>query len=178
MKSADSLDVAACISCSGQDEGGLKVKSCDSASRLGVHTQKIIENDRFLTLRLSKIAHMAESRLHVKRPDQNVELSAGMMRIRPQAGARRCVGPYWAIRIWHFKFSCTIEAHPVRAVFDREDAAQVTMPAPKDKLENPTQRVHQSRARWRRSQLPLASSHSSRERTLARARAIAQSAAP
>jgi hypothetical protein len=38
--------------------------------------------------------------------------------------------------------------------------------------------VYQSCARWRRSQLPFASSHSSNERTLARAKAIAQSAAP
>ncbi len=72
----------------------------------------------------------------------------------------------------------TVEAHLVGAVFDGEDTAQVTMPATKNKLENPAQRFHQSCARWRRSQLPLASSHSSRERTLARARAIAQSAAP
>src|SRR2546426_11326037 len=46
-----------------------------------------------------------------------------------------------------------------------EHTAEVTVPAAKGKLENPKQRSHQSRARWRRSQLPLASSHSSRERT-------------
>src|ERR1700690_3442622 len=84
----------------------------------------------------------------------------------------------WRMRVWQVEFPSTVEANPGRAIFDREDAAEVTMPAANYKLENPTQRIHQSRACWRRSQLPLASSHSSRERTLARARAIAQSAAP
>ena len=42
----------------------------------------------------------------------------------------------------------------------------------------PRKRFHQSCARCRRSQLPLASSQFSKERTLARARAIEQSAAP
>jgi len=82
------------------------------------------------------------------------------------------------MRVWQVEFPSTVEAYPVCAIFDREDAAQVTMPAANDKLDNPTQRIHQSRVLWRRSQLPLASSHSSRERMLARASAIAQSAAP
>jgi hypothetical protein len=76
------------------------------------------------------------------------------------------------------EFASTVEANLVRAVFDREHAAEVTMPAAKNKLEDTQEKVHKSCARWRRSQLPLASSHSSRERTLARARAIEQSAAP
>jgi hypothetical protein len=66
------------------------------------------------------------------------------------------------MRIRQLKFSCAIKADPVRAVLDCEDAAQVTMPATKSKLENPTQRFHQSCPRWRRSQLPLASSQSSK----------------
>src|SRR5450755_1379277 len=50
MKTADSLDVAA--------PGDLKFKSCDSASRLRLHIQKTIKNDRCGTVRLSKIAHI------------------------------------------------------------------------------------------------------------------------
>ena len=50
MKNADSLDVAA----TRRPQG----KSCDSASRLRLHTQKIIKNDRCGIVRLSKIAHM------------------------------------------------------------------------------------------------------------------------
>ena len=87
-------------------------------------------------------------------------------------------GSYWRMRVGQLEFPSTVKADPVCAVFDREHTAEVTVPAAKGKLENPKQRSHQSRACWRRSQLPLASSHSSRERTLARARAIAQSAAP
>jgi len=83
-----------------------------------------------------------------------------------------------SVSIWQIELLPTVEADLVCAVFDREHTAEVTVPAAKGKLENPKQWFHQSRVRWRRSQLPLASSHSSRERTLARARAIAQSAAP
>ena len=75
------------------------------------------------------------------------------------------------------EFPSTVEADLVCAVFDGEDAAEVTVPAAKDELKN-RQQFHKSPARWRRSQLPLASNHSSSERTLARAKAIAQSAAP
>jgi len=75
------------------------------------------------------------------------------------------------------KLSTALEADLVRSPLDREYAAELAVPAPEDEFENPQQRVHTSCAR-RRSQLPLASSHSSSERTLARARAIAQSAAP
>jgi hypothetical protein len=48
----------------------------------------------------------------------------------------------------------------------------------RSKLEDQRKELHKSCARCLRSQLPLASSHSSSERTLARARAMAQSAAP
>jgi hypothetical protein len=75
------------------------------------------------------------------------------------------------------KLPSTIEAHAVRSAFDREDATYVTVTAPKDELENPKQRVHRSCSRLR-SQLPFTSSQASRERTLPRAKAIEQSAAP
>ena len=102
------------------------------------------------------------------------------MRIRPHSGVERTVGPYrrMRVRIWQVEFPSTIEADPIRAMFDGEHATEVTVPAAKEELEHPEQHFHKSCARCRRSQLPLASSHSRRERTLARARAIAQSAAP
>jgi hypothetical protein len=81
------------------------------------------------------------------------------------------------MRVRQVEFPSTVETNPVSPAFDGEHAAEVTMPATEDELNN-RQHFHKSCARWRRSQLPLASSQSSRERTLARARAIAQSAAP
>jgi len=93
------------------------------------------------------------------------------------SGVARGIESHGSIRIWQIEFPPTVEADPICALFDGEDAAEVTVPTAKDELKN-RQQFHKSCARWRRSQLPLASSHSSRERTLARARAIAQSAAP
>ncbi len=60
---------------------------------------------------------------------------------------RAASGSMWRMRVWQVEFPSTVEAHPVRAVFDRKNAAQVTMSATKNKLENPTQRFHQSRDR-------------------------------
>jgi len=82
------------------------------------------------------------------------------------------------MRVRQIEFPSTVEADAVGAAFDREHTAEVTVPAAKDKLESPEQQFHKSCTRCRRSQLPLVSSHSSRERTLARASAMAQSAAP
>lgn len=86
--------------------------------------------------------------------------------------------PYGYVPIRQVEFPSTVEADFVRAMFDREHTAEMTMPAAKNKLEDVEQEVHKSCARWRRSQLPFASNHSSSERMLARASAIAQSAAP
>jgi hypothetical protein len=110
--------------------------------------------------------------------DQGVGPSACMVRIRPEAGGRRSVGRSGCKRVRQVEFPSTIEADPVRAVSDREHTTQVTVPAAKNKLEETQDQFHKSCARWRRSQLPFASSQSSSERTLARAKAIAQSAAP
>ena len=77
----------------------------------------------------------------------------------------------------HIEFFSTIEADLVRPLPDCEHATQVLVMAPKDELEYPKHRVHGYSDRLR-SQLPLVSSHSSKERTLARARAMEQSAAP
>jgi len=76
------------------------------------------------------------------------------------------------------KFPATVKANLISAIFDGENATHVTMPAAKNKLEQAGERLHKSWARCRRSQLPFASSQSRRERTLARARAMEQSAAP
>ena len=110
---------------------------------------------------------MAAHRLHTAFPAERVWLAA-------QSKQRPAV---WGMLRGQVEFPPTVEAHAVCAAFDGEDAAKVTMPAAKDELED-RQWLHNSCARWRRSQLPLASNHSSSERTLARARAIAQSAAP
>lgn len=80
--------------------------------------------------------------------------------------------------ICQVKFPSTVEADLVCTVFDGEHPALMTMPAAKEKLGNPNKRFHKSCTRWRRSQLPFTSSQSSKDFTLARARAIAQSAAP
>jgi hypothetical protein len=58
------------------------------------------------------------------------------------------------------------------------NGAQLVVMASAGQTERPKKRFHQSCARCRRSQLPLASSQANKERTLARARAIEQSAAP
>jgi hypothetical protein len=79
--------------------------------------------------------------------------------------------------VGQFEFPPTVEAHLVCPVLDGEHAAHVAVPAAKDKLQKPWQ-LHKSCARCRRSQLPFVSSQSSRDRTLARASAMAQSAAP
>jgi len=76
------------------------------------------------------------------------------------------------------EFRSAVEANFVRAVFDREHPAEMTVTAAENKLEDTEEQFHKSCARWPRSQLPFASNHSSRERTLVRAKAIAQSAAP
>ena len=83
-------------------------------------------------------------------------------------------------RGWNFRqveLSSAVEANPVRPLLDREDSTHVPMMAAKYELEHPKYRVDQPCSRLR-SQLPLASSHASRPRTLARAKAMEQSAAP
>lgn len=101
-----------------------------------------------------------------------------MTRIRFQVGGMRIVGRSCSQSVRQVELPSAVEADLVRAVFDCEHAAEVSVPAAKDKLEKGLQRFHISCDRWRRSQLPLASNHWSRERTLARASAIEQSAAP
>lgn len=87
--------------------------------------------------------------------------------------SRQCTG----INLHSLKLLSTLKADFVRSLLDGEDATELAVPAPEDELEDPQQRVHASCAR-RRSRLPFASSHPIRVRTLARARAIEQSAAP
>lgn len=84
-------------------------------------------------------------------------------------GMHRCPGI--------LEFLPTLEADAVGSFLDGEHATDLSVMAPKRRVQNPEQWFHKSCARLR-SLLPLASSQSSRERTLARARAIEQSAAP
>jgi hypothetical protein len=105
------------------------------------------------------------------------EASVHMMGIRSPPGGMK-IGRPCSKHVGQVEFPSAVEADAVRAMLDREHTAEVTVPAAKDKLEKSLQQFHTSCDRWRRSELPLASSHSSRERTLARARAIEQSAAP
>jgi len=72
---------------------------------------------------------------------------------------------------------CTIEADLVRPPVDREDPAQVTVTAAKDELDYTPQTVHRPRSRLR-LQIRFPSGQFSRLRTLLRAKALAQSAAP
>jgi len=72
----------------------------------------------------------------------------------------------------------TFQTDLVRSIFDSKHTALSAVTTSKHKMENPENGFHKSPARCRRSQLPLASSQSSNARTLARASAIAQSAAP
>ena len=75
------------------------------------------------------------------------------------------------------EFLPTLETDPVCPFLDGEHATHLSVVAPKRRVQKPKQWFHKSCARLR-SELPLASSQSSKERTLARARAIEQSAAP
>ena len=47
------------------------------------------------------------------------------------------------------EFPPTIKADPIRPLLDREYATQVTVMAPKGKLENPEQGIHRSCSRLR-----------------------------
>ncbi len=100
------------------------------------------------------------------------------MRIRLQTDSQWSPRPFRLLSIREVEFPPAVEANLIGAVLDGEHTAEMSVSAAKDKLEYTEQNPHKSCARWRRSQLPFASSHSSSERTLARARAIAQSAAP
>jgi len=77
-----------------------------------------------------------------------------------------------------FEFPSALEADLVRSLLDCEYAAQVTVMASEESLNQPPQEFHKSCARLRRSESPLASSQSSSLRMLVRAKAIEQSAAP
>jgi len=154
-----------------------KGKSSDLASRLGIHTQNtktntvwaraseqdssLLKNDPFLTRSGIIDRH-----------------SACTMAVPLQASRPQEVGIWRCLRVRQVEFPPAVEADLVCAVFDSEHTAEVAASAAKNKLEYVEPGLHKSCARWRRSQLPLASSQSSRERTLDRAKAIAQSAAP
>src|ERR1700724_1526430 len=72
------------------------------------------------------------------------------------------------------KFLATVQADLVRPFLDCEHGSPFAVMASEGKLEHLQEWFHKSSARFRRSQLPWASSQSTRERTLARARASEQ----
>jgi hypothetical protein len=90
-----------------------------------------------------------------------------MMKISSQAGSPRDVGWSRSESIRQVEFPAAVEANLVRAMFDREHTTEMTVPTAENKLEHSQQHLHKSCDRWRRSKLPLASSQSSSERTLA-----------
>jgi hypothetical protein len=63
MKSADSLDVARLGRPDQDDPSDRDIGAATQQSRLHLHTQKIIKNDRCRLSRLSKIAHIHGLRL-------------------------------------------------------------------------------------------------------------------
>jgi hypothetical protein len=157
----------------------LQLKNESSASEVAARTHsQYKKSDRSRVVRLSKIAHMLRIKVRCRDWTKPRGVSTYVMRVRLQGRAQRNGRPFWRIRIRQVEFPSTVETNLIRSVFDREHPAEVTVAAAEDKLKSHKKHFHKSCVRWRRSTLPFASSHSSRERTLARARAIAQSAAP
>jgi hypothetical protein len=60
-----------------------------------------------------------------------------MMGICPQARVPRSGGQYGRVRVRQIEFPSTVEADTVCTAFDREHAAEVTVPAAKGELKNP-----------------------------------------
>jgi hypothetical protein len=96
---------------------------------------------------------------------------------RPRGSGQRITnsGVHLLPRIW--QFLTTLQADLIRSWMDREHVAESTVMTPTKNLGQPKRQPHNS-GRCRRSQLPWASSQPSRDLTLVRASAIAQSAAP
>ncbi len=177
MKNADGLDVAARRTGPGIVGRGLRMRAAKSASTAPGYTLRRIDHDRDRGACLSKIAHNDNLAQRIGNKGSRRGKSGPEPRVSPQPGANGHAGAHRRGSTRQIEFPRTVEADFVRAAFDREHAAQVTVAAVKNTqhIEKP---LHRSIARCRRSQLPLASSHSRRERTLARAKAMAQSAAP
>jgi hypothetical protein len=93
MKNADSQDAAPLrVTCPEHER-----ESYDPDSRLHLHTQEWVKNDRSMIACLSKTAHIAESRLQRVRQDQTQSFGSS--------------------------------SDPVRGVFNRDGADEVTMPS-------------------------------------------------
>jgi hypothetical protein len=114
----------------------------------------------------SKGSNPKEQQSSTECHEESAEVS-GCVMSRPQARGWQGVGPCLHRRVWQIEFPSAVEANPVCAVFNREHTAEVTVPAPKNKLEDTQDQFHKSCVRCRRSKPPLASSHPSSERTLA-----------
>ena len=135
---------------------------------------QLTKNDRCRKSCLSKIAHIERLERRAPVPSRSVSLAGPSLPRCTDFGDIESIG---VIGIRQSEFVPTIEAHLVRAPFDSEHAAHMTVMTAKCELDDPMKRVHRSWSRLR-SQLPLASSQFSMVVTLALASAIEQSAAP
>src|SRR5580700_6743795 len=123
------------------------------------------KDDRSKDVSLSKIAHMRQPRSD-SGTGSNRELQCAWLTVEDKYwSSSRSIEPHWRMRIGQVEFPPTVEADAIRSMLDGEDPAEVPMPATKDGSKQRKQ-FHRSCARWRRSQLPLASSQSSNARTL------------
>jgi hypothetical protein len=68
--------------------------------------------------------------------EQNYVPSVRRLMIRLKASVRRGSESHESMRVRQIELLSTVEAHPVSPLFDGEDAAEVTVPAAEDKLEN------------------------------------------
>jgi hypothetical protein len=178
MTNADCLDVVAHRV---QDEPNSdpRIKASNQRPRPRLHTQHN-KNDRSGESCLSKIAHIWRLRWQWLRRGRIKYLFFGtsnalLLRIG-SADNIRSDGAHSRPGI--FEFLSTLQADLIGPLVDCEHTTFLAVTTSEYKLENPKQEFHKSSALCRRSQLPLTSNQSSKARTLARARAIAQSAAP
>jgi hypothetical protein len=58
------------------------------------------------------------------------------MRVRIQANVLGGIEPHRRLRVGQIEFPATVKANFIRAVFDREHAAEVAVPAAKEKLKD------------------------------------------
>ena len=139
-----------------------------------------LKNDRCKRSCLSKIAHMPKNSgrtVGATRSNRGYfSLPCGIKRRTGIVSNTRLQGVHRFPGI--FKFASTLDADLVCPFLDGEHATQLAMMASKSKLQDPKQEFHKSCARRPRSQLPLASSQARRQRMLACASPIQESAAP
>ena len=73
--------------------------------------------------------------MFAKQTNKSQRISPRMMSLRCQAGRGQRVDLFWPLRVWQVEFPSTVEANFVGAMFDREHATEMTVPAAENKLE-------------------------------------------